>query len=328
MEQAIIAREGPLPFHAVRAAGVRGRSPIALLGSLATLTLGVGDALAVLRRTRPTAILGTGGYVCVPVFVAARLLGIPTLIYLPDIVPGWAVKVLSRLATGVACSFPPSVRFFNPRKTVVTGYPVRQELFTLRQHEGRQLFGLDDALPVVVIYGGSRGARPINRAIAAILPELTARAQVLHVCGREGDETWLQAAAAKLPVDQQARYHLHSYLAGTMGHALAAADLAIARAGASTLAELPAVGLPAVLVPLTAVHQDDNARYLVDAGAALMVDNDAMLGTGAPADGPLWQAVRSLLDDPVRLQAMRTHSRALAVPDAAERLADALLAFV
>jgi UDP-N-acetylglucosamine--N-acetylmuramyl-(pentapeptide) pyrophosphoryl-undecaprenol N-acetylglucosamine transferase len=151
---------------------------------------------------------------------------------------------------------------------------------------------------------------------------------VIHVCGREGDETWLRAAANELPEAQRARYHLHPYLTGTMSDALAAADLAVCRAGASTLAELPAVGLPAVLVPLLAVGQDANAAYLVDHGAAVVVNNDVMLGNGAPADGPLWQAIAGLLQDGERRAAMRRNSRALAVPDAAERLAGAMLALV
>lgn len=328
MEEGIVAREGGLPFRAVRAAGVRGRSPLGMLRSGATLLAGLRDALRVLHEARPAAILGTGGYVCVPVFLAARLRRIPTLIYLPDIVPGLAVKSLAKIATGVACSFQPSLRFFDMSKTTVTGYPVRAELFTLDRAACRTTFGLHDDLPVVLVYGGSRGARSINRAIEALLPALTEVAQIVHVCGREGDEIWLRAAADALPPRQRERYHLYPYLLETMPQALVAADLAVCRAGASTLAELPAAGLPAVLVPLEAVRQDDNAAYLVDQGAALIVKNDAMLGTGAPTEGPLWQAVASLLRDRERLAQMRTQSRALAIPDAAERLADALLRYV
>ncbi len=328
MEEGIIAQELTLPFRAVRAAGLRGRSPLAVVRGLLTLARGVREAQALLRELRPAAVLGTGGYVCVPLFVAARLAKIPTLVYLPDLVPGLAVRFLARLSTGVACSFAPSVRFFARHKTVVTGYPVRPALFAMDKAACRSTFGLDPQLPSVLVYGGSRGARRINRAIEALLPELTAQAQVLHVCGREGDETWLRAAAARLPAAQGARYHLHPYLAGTMSQALAAADVAVCRSGASTLAELPAVGLPAVLVPLLAVNQDDNAAYLAERGAAVVVADDAMLGPGAPTDGALWQALAPLLADAERRATMSAHSRALAIPDAADRLADALLSFV
>ncbi|GAC1536064.1 MAG: UDP-N-acetylglucosamine--N-acetylmuramyl-(pentapeptide) pyrophosphoryl-undecaprenol N-acetylglucosamine transferase [Herpetosiphon sp.] len=328
MEEGIIARESTLPFRAIRAAAVRGRNPIALLRNLVIIAAGVRDALALLRTERPDAILGTGGYVCVPLFVAARRLGIPTLIYLPDIIPGYAVKTLSRIANAVACSFAPSLRYLPASKTVVTGYPIRPELWALDRTAAREEMSLDSDLPVVLIYGGSLGARAINQAIAALLEPLTTLAQVMHICGREGDENWLQEAATALPAANRARYHLYPYLTGTMSTALAAADLAICRAGASTLAELPAVGLPAVLVPLKVVAQDANAAYLSDQGAAVTVDNDTMLGDGDPEAGPLWQAVHPLLVDAVRRETMRERSRALAVPDAAARLADAVLRLV
>ncbi len=328
MEEGIVAQESDLPFRAVRAAGVRGRNPLLLSRSLLTLGAGVRDALGVLRAERPAVILGTGGYVCVPVFVAARMLRIPSLIYSLDIIPGLAVRTLARIATGALCSFPPGLQWLPAGKTRVAGYPVRAALFHMDRERSRQTFGLAADLPVVLVYGGSRGARAINLAIKALLPALTQLAQVIHVCGREGDETWLRAAADGLPSVQRARYHLHPYLTGTMSEALAAADLAICRAGASTLAELPAVGLPAVLVPLLAVGQDANAAYLVDHGAAVVVNNDALLDDGEPTAGPLWQAVAGLLRDGERRATMQRCSRALAVPDVAERLADAMLGLV
>jgi UDP-N-acetylglucosamine--N-acetylmuramyl-(pentapeptide) pyrophosphoryl-undecaprenol N-acetylglucosamine transferase len=292
MERGLVERESDLPFRAIATAAVRGRNPLALVGSGAILAQGVVQARALIRRERPVAILGTGGYVCVPLFVAARQMGVPSLVYLPDIVPGLAVKLLARLATGVACSFEPSLHYLPQGKTVVTGYPVRPELFTTDRAACRAAFGVVDALPVVVVYGGSRGARSINRAIEALLPDLLALTHVIHVCGREGDETWLRAAAERLPGDVRGRYHLFPYLHGgardqetklqsnipSMVQAFGAADLAIARSGASTLAELPAAKLPAVLVPYPYVHQDENADYLVARGAAAKVADGAMLG--------------------------------------------------
>jgi UDP-N-acetylglucosamine--N-acetylmuramyl-(pentapeptide) pyrophosphoryl-undecaprenol N-acetylglucosamine transferase len=177
----------------------------------------------------------------------------------------------------------------------------------------------------VLVYGGSRGARSINRAIEQILAPLLEISDVLHVCGREGDESFLRAAAGRLPAHLQARYHLHPYLEGTMPQALVAADVAVCRAGASTLAELPAAGLPGILIPLVEVHQDENALYLADRGAALMIADDAMLGSGAPVDGPLMEAIRSLVSNPERRAEMASRSRELARPAAARHLAEALL---
>jgi UDP-N-acetylglucosamine--N-acetylmuramyl-(pentapeptide) pyrophosphoryl-undecaprenol N-acetylglucosamine transferase len=216
---------------------------------------------------------------------------------------------------------------------VAVGYPVRAELFGQDRAACRKDFGLAEDLPVAIVYGGSRGARSVNRAIAALLPDLLARSQIIHVCGREGDEGWLREAAARLPSELQARYRLYAYLESeqevggrrqTMTRAFGAADLAICRSGASTLAELPAAGLPAVLVPYPYVHQDENADYLVRRGAAVKVDDAAMLGDGQPEGGALAREVIRLLEDKHERERMAEQSRALARPDAARHLAEIL----
>jgi UDP-N-acetylglucosamine--N-acetylmuramyl-(pentapeptide) pyrophosphoryl-undecaprenol N-acetylglucosamine transferase len=325
MEEGLVSRESTLPFRAITAAAVRGRGPLELARNSGLIVRGTREARALIRQERPAAILGTGGYVCIPLFVAARQLGVPTMIYLPDIVPGLAVKVLARIANQVACSFEPSLAYLPRGKTIVTGYPVRPELFEIDRAGSRAAFGINDDLPVLFVYGGSRGARSINRAIEALLPDLLKLAHIIHVCGREGDETWLRATADRLPAELKARYQLFPYLHGTMVQAFGAADLAIARSGASTLAELPAAQLPAVLVPYPYVHQDENADYLVARGAAVKVADSAMLGTGDPTAGPLFREVQRLLTDREARAEMARRSAALALPDAAERLADGLL---
>jgi UDP-N-acetylglucosamine--N-acetylmuramyl-(pentapeptide) pyrophosphoryl-undecaprenol N-acetylglucosamine transferase len=325
MEEGIVAEESTLPFRAIKAAALRGRGPAALVRNTLTLQAGVWQAHALLRELRPAAILGTGGYVCVPLFVAARMVGVPTMIYLPDIVPGLAVRFLSRIATRVACSFEPSLRYLPRAKTVVTGYPLRPSVGHLDRATSRATFNLRSTLPVLLVYGGSRGSRSINRAIERLMKPLLEICEIIHVCGREGDEVFLAEAASQLPAVLRERYHLHAYLTGTMPEALTAADVTVCRSGASTLAELPAVGLPAVLVPLSSVHQDENADYLTERGAALTVADDAMLGAGPAVEGPLFQAVQRLLLDREARAAMATHSRTLARPEAAERLAAELL---
>jgi UDP-N-acetylglucosamine--N-acetylmuramyl-(pentapeptide) pyrophosphoryl-undecaprenol N-acetylglucosamine transferase len=322
----------------------------------------VRQARRLIAAERPDAILGTGGYVCVPLFLAARRAGVPTIIYLPDVVPGLAVRMLARLATVVACNVEDSLPYLKktnddrqttkrsltrsivhrPSSIVITGYPVRRELFEQDKAACRAAFGLDGSLPVLLVYGGSRGARSINRAIAALLPHLLPLAQIIHVCGREGDESWLREAAARLPAALQQRYRLYPYLFSsdndkdaimssghlvtpTMTRAFGAADLAVCRSGASTMAELPAARLPAVLVPYPYVHQDENADYLVRRGAAVKVADDAMPGTGRPEEGPLFRAVQRLLEHDDERRTMSERSAALARPDAVGRLTDLLL---
>jgi UDP-N-acetylglucosamine--N-acetylmuramyl-(pentapeptide) pyrophosphoryl-undecaprenol N-acetylglucosamine transferase len=333
MERQIVQRESSLPFRGLPAAGVRGRGPRQLLRNSATMLAGVQMARRLLHEVQPAVILGTGGYVCVPLFVAARLDSIPTMIYLPDVVPGLAVRLLTRLATRVACNVEDSRPYLPAaqRKAaplLVAGYPVRAALFQQDKAACQSAFGLTAPLPVLLVYGGSRGARSINRAIEALLPALLEQAQIIHICGREGDATWLQAAADRLPPDLQARYRLYPYLESTgettMVRAFGAADLALCRSGASTMAELPAAALPAVLVPYPYVHQDENADYLVQRGAAVKVADAAMLGDGPPHTGPLFCELERLLTDTQTRQAMAQRSRALARPDAARDLAAAL----
>ncbi|GAB4437978.1 MAG: UDP-N-acetylglucosamine--N-acetylmuramyl-(pentapeptide) pyrophosphoryl-undecaprenol N-acetylglucosamine transferase [Chloroflexi bacterium OHK40] len=380
MEERIVAAESRLPFRALPAAAVRGRGPLQLARGAAVTLAGIRAARRLIDELRPRAILGTGGYVCVPLFLAARLAGVPTMVYLPDVVPGLAVRFLSRIATLTAVNVEDAARYLRlpvydvrwedrsatqqnvklpdvGRQLIVTGYPVRAELFGQDRAACRRAFGLASELPVVLVYGGSRGARSLNRAIEVLLPDLLAHCQVVHVCGREGDEVWLQAAAARLPTALQGRYRLFPYLesgagppgagggargdgdraegasspplpapgGASMVAAFGAADLAVCRSGASTLAELPAAGLPAVLVPYPYVHQDENADYLVRRGAAVKVADEAMLGSGRPGDGPLFQQVIRLIQDEHERQRMAERSRALARPDAARHLAQALL---
>ena len=362
IEQQIVHRESDLPFLPLPAVALRGRGPLGALRGLATLLGGVRAARRMLTELRPGAILGTGGYVCVPLFLAARTMGVPTLIYLPDVVPGLAVRLLARIATLVACNVEDSASYLglasDDRRLKVTGYPVRAGLFGQDKAACRQAFNLNDELPVLLVYGGSLGARSINRAVEALLPQLLNRCQVIHICGREGDETWLQAAAARLSPELRTRYKLFPYLesgsqgakeprsqgggdrakhesdtdsrspalpiSASMMTAFGAADLAVCRSGASTLAELPAAGLPAVLVPYPHVHQDENADYLVKRGAALKVADGALLAGSNPGGGALFPAVIRLLDNQHERQRMAERSRSLARPAAARQLAEAL----
>ncbi|MFD3162481.1 glycosyltransferase [Herpetosiphon sp. NSE202] len=330
MEGDLVKRESTIPFVGLPAAAMRGRNPIQMLKNAGVLIKGVLAARSLLRRERPAAILGTGGYVCVPLFVAAALERVPTLLYLPDIVPGWAGRVLARLATRIAVTFDDSKRYLPAHKVVETGYPVRGEVFNQDKAACRALFGLNDQLPVLLVYGGSRGARSINQAVAALLSDLLELAQVVHVCGRNGDEPWLREAQAKLSPEQASRYHLYPYLHAdaerSMSAAFGAADFALSRAGASTMAELPAAGIGSILVPLTMVKQEYNAAALADRGAAISIPDEAMLGSGEPTQGRLWRELSAVLSSPARLQTMAQRSASLAQPDAGARLASEWLA--
>jgi UDP-N-acetylglucosamine--N-acetylmuramyl-(pentapeptide) pyrophosphoryl-undecaprenol N-acetylglucosamine transferase len=267
------------------------------------------------RRERPAALFATGGYASIPVALAARALGVPILVYLPDIEPGLAVRAIARLAARVAVTAEDSRSYFPARKVVVTGYPVRAEFDGLDRAGARASLGLGCDEPVLLVMGGSRGARSINQALDGVLEQVLELAHLVHVSG-ELDWPWVAERRAALPAALKARYHAFPYLHEEMGCALAAADLALCRAGASTLGELPFFGLPVVLVPYPHAwrYQRVNADWLGGRGAAVQLDDEQL-------PEKLLPTLRRLLQDRAGLRRMADRMRALARPDAATRLA-------
>ena len=318
VEKALVRQAG-IPFESIAVSKIRGRNPLAALHGLWTMQRGFWQARRLVAGFRPDVLFVTGGYVCWPVTLAAWRAGVPLLIYLPDLEPGLAIKSLARFARRVAVTDQAAQRFFGAGQTVVTGYPVRAGLFSRDRAEARRALGLPaDKESVLLVFGGSQGAHSINQAVVQGIAQLLSAAHVVHVTGRR-DAPWVQTHRAQLPATWQARYHVYDYLDAEMVDALVAADLAIARAGASTLGELPAAGLPAVLVPYpyAGAHQWANARWLVHAGAALAVPDQDLASALVPT-------VLELLNDEPRRTAMSRAARALARPDAARSIAELL----
>jgi undecaprenyldiphospho-muramoylpentapeptide beta-N-acetylglucosaminyltransferase len=310
-----------LPLQTISGGGVAGLPLWRKLLNGFKLMQGFMQANQIISQFQPDALLMTGGYVNIPVALAARLRRRPLIPYLPDIEPGRALKFVGRMAVKIACTAPDSRAFFPAEKLVVTGYPVRAELraaAALTQAEALAQFELTPGRPTLFVFGGSRGARSINRALWANLPALLADSQVIHISG-ELDWPEVSAQADSLPAELRAFYRPYPYLHERMGPAFRAADLVVARAGASMLGECPAFGLPAVLVPYPYAwrYQKVNADYLVERGAAVRLNDEQLAEQFAPV-------VRALLHDSTRLAAMGAAAQALDRPDAALRLADLL----
>ncbi|WP_030459477.1 glycosyltransferase [Kitasatospora sp. NRRL B-11411] len=324
-----IARENGIPFRALAAGKVR-RSlrPSALARTaldMLKVPFGIAQAVASLARHRPDAVLSTGGYVAVPVGLAARLTGRRLVMHEQIITLGLANRVLARFATAIAVSHPSSLNTLPPRarrRAVVTGNPIRPALLGGRRAAAHVDYGLDPILPLVYVTGGAQGSAQINRLLAQVLPDLLEHCQILHQCGPDNHDA-VRASAASLPAALAHRYHLVPYVSGNLADVYAAAALVVARSGAGTLAELTALSLPSVLIPLvpTAGHeQQRGAEALQDAGAAV-----ALVGEQATGER-LREVLLPLLKDPGRLADMRQAARALGRPDAARQLAELVIA--
>lgn len=317
MEEALVKRTG-IPFRAMPAAGLHGVGLRALPGNALKLARGYAAARTILREFRPDSLFFTGGYLAVPMALAGRK--IPSLLYVPDIEPALAIKTIARFTNRIAVTTAGSGKYFPPRARITdTGYPVRADFLKWNRASARSTFGLHDEKPVLLVTGGSRGARSINQAALHHLPFLLERAQVIHISG-ELDWPTIKAAAADPSIRDRRDYHAFPYLHEEMGAALRAADLVLSRAGASALGEYPLLGLPAVLVPYPHAwrYQKVNADYLAGQGAALVLE-DSRLKEELP------EALQALLGDPARRTAMREAMRALARPQAARRIAGQLI---
>ncbi|MEA3335631.1 MAG: UDP-N-acetylglucosamine--N-acetylmuramyl-(pentapeptide) pyrophosphoryl-undecaprenol N-acetylglucosamine transferase [Chloroflexota bacterium] len=311
-----LARGAGIDFRSIQSGQLRGMVPWTATASLLKMVKGSRQARQQIADFKPDVVFVTGGFVTGPVVWAAWRAGIPVLIYLPDIEPGLAIRRLSRFALSVAVTFPEVAEHF-PGKAVVTGYPVRPEILKVARDRmaARHRMGLAGEKPVALVFGGSRGARSINQALAAVLDDLLDRYQVVHITGTL-DWQAMQDRIGKLTEAKRQRYHSFPYLHDDMGYALASADLVVARAGASTLGEFPAFGLPSILVPYpySGQHQDVNADYLVDRGAALKLP-DARL------EADLLATVVGLLENPEKIRLMGKAAASLAQPDAAGKIA-------
>lgn len=311
-----LAAAAGLAFAGFPAAGLRGKSPAAMARGVWSLLRGTARAWRVLGKALPDAVFATGGYASIPVVVAARLRRRPVLVFLPDVHPGWAVRFSARQAARVATTSDAALPHLPKNKSVVTGYPIRPAFAEVTRPPARDHFGLPPKLPVLLVTGGSSGSRDLNRAVAKHLPQfLRLGLHLLHICGAQYEEE-LRQIAEKLPDELRERYHLFAYI-DDMPQAMAASDLAVMRSGASALGELPAVGLPAVLVPGPFSDQVKNAEFLVAQGAAVLLPNEEL--------DRLFGIVQALLTNPLRLAAMRRAMTALAQPHAAERLAELLV---
>jgi UDP-N-acetylglucosamine--N-acetylmuramyl-(pentapeptide) pyrophosphoryl-undecaprenol N-acetylglucosamine transferase len=308
-----------IPFRPV---AVRGWPRAGLVGrarALVQLAMGIAQAFLHLRRFRPQAVLGVGGYVSVPVVWVAQRLGVPTILHEQNTHLGMANRLLGARATRLLLSFPNTTGHYPKERAVVVGNPVRAGFVAPVERESAlERLGLEVEAPLVLVVGGSQGARTLNDAMPGALKLFRAGdAQFIWMTGKSGLE-----AARKAAVGAEVAVRVTGYI-DDMATACAAATLIVSRAGASSTAEIAALGKPSILVPYrhaTDNHQETNARAFEQAGAAVVI-LDSECTAGRLAD-----EMRGLLSAPKRMLAMGEAARSMARPAAVENIVETILA--
>jgi UDP-N-acetylglucosamine--N-acetylmuramyl-(pentapeptide) pyrophosphoryl-undecaprenol N-acetylglucosamine transferase len=266
----------------------------------------IGNSLRMLGEFRPDVVIGVGGYASGPAMAAAILRRIPTIAFEPNVVPGFANRVIARWVSAAAVHFAETCRFFPNCR--VTGVPVRSAFFQIPEK-------LAGAPPTLLVFGGSQGARAINDAMIASLPALREKAPALYIVHQTGERDYenVRAAYARTGIPGE----VHKFI-DDMPRMFASADLLVCRSGASTVAEITAAGKPAIFVPFPRAaddHQNMNARALERANAAVVIEESKL----DPAN--LVDTVSALINDPGRLERMSTAARSLAHPQAVDEIA-------
>ncbi len=314
LEARVVPAEG-WPFARIAARGLSRRPGLGTLLALAATALGTLQAFRLLLRWKPDVVVATGGYVCVPVGLAAVALGRPLVLQEQNLRPGLATRVLARWARWASVPHPEAGHRLRARRTEVTGVPLRRRALTGDRARGRERWSLAADRLTLLVIGGSQGAASLNRAACRLADLLMydARLQILHHTGSEHLHWVREAIGHREHVGPPAIMHHAVAVLDPIGDAYACADLVLCRAGASTLAEVTAWGLPAIVVPYphAAAHQEDNAQVLVRAGAAVRIADDNLEGAA------LVEIASTLLADGTRRAAMAEVSRRLGRPDAA-----------
>ncbi len=324
LEVDVVPREG-FELRLIDVAGFRRKLSFETVVTSYRAFKSVFQAGAIIRSFRPQVVVGTGGYVSGPVVLAAWLQGVPTLIHEQNALPGFTTRILSRIAGVVALTYSESNRYFPKTvKTRLTGNPIRRSILDTTRNEGLAAFGFDPGMPTLLVFGGSQGARAINKAMVQILPIITKLQdiQILYQTGRR-DYDWVmkELGVSCRGILGTSRLMVKDYIY-RMDYAIACADLVVSRAGAISIAEITGRGLPSILIPYPSSaegHQEKNAEALESAGAALVIHEKDLTPES------LLQAVNGLINDENKRRRMAGKSRELGRPSAADDLVDIVM---
>lgn len=313
LENKIVPETG-ISFKTIKIQGFKRKLSFDNLKTVQLFLESIKRSKEILREFKPDVVIGTGGYVSGSVVYAAARMKIPTIVHEQNSVPGITNKFLSRFADKVGICFPDAAQYFPENKTVLVGNPRAQEVVTSGKSDVLEQYKLLPDTPTVLIFGGSQGALKINQAVIQALPKFSQKDyQVLYASG----DRYYNEISEKIDVEKISRnLSLQPYIKNMMD-VMANVDLLIGRAGATSIAEFTALGLPAILIPspyVTNDHQTKNAQSLVNAGAVKMIADANLTGEN------LVEAVDEIMNNNEKRETMAKASRQEGIPDAAERM--------
>ena len=279
IEKKLIENAG-IPYHGISSGKLRRYFDLKNFSDPFRVLKGYGEALKILKQYKPDVVFSKGGFVAVPVVLAAKHYRIPTIIHESDMTPGLANKICIPSAKKVCCNFPETMKYLPKDKAVLTGSPIRRELLEGDRLPGLQYAGLTADRPVILVIGGSLGSVTVNNAVRKILPKLLSRYQVIHICGKGNlDESLTRTAG----------YVQYEYVDEPLKHLFAAADIVVSRAGANSICEILALRKPNVLIPLSAAasrgDQILNAKSFEKQGFSTVLEEENL------TEDSLYQAI-------------------------------------
>lgn len=324
IEKGISEKEN-INYKAVKTGKVRRKITIKNVFDMFRVLIGTFQAMGVLSKYKPDVLFSTGGYVSVPVVLASKWKKIPIVIHEQTVNVGLANKVGSKFAKKIAVTFESSKKYFPEKKVVVTGIPLREEIFTGDRDECYDMFSLDKHLPIIYITGGSQGSKFINDTIAETLPELLKETNIIHQCGGKGlhnSYEELRSFKEALPDELKKRYIVRDYIYSELKHIFKASSLIIGRSGAGTVNECIALAKPSIFIPLpgtTKDEQGENARLAQSLGGALVMYQDEL------SPQTLRQTILSLIANHDKLKQMREAFRTHSITNASEKIYELIM---
>ncbi len=317
LEKDLVPKEG-FKIKFIEVEGLNKKISLKTFSSIKKVFKGYSQARKIIKDFKPDVVIGTGGYVCGPVVLAASRRNIPTIIHEQNAIPGMTNKILSKFCGKIAITFKESEKFFPKDKVIYTGNPIRNQILKADKKLSREKLGFSKEKLLVLAVGGSRGAKNLNNAVLNIIPEIKKNnMQLLFITGELGyNDIIKEASNRKYDLDSNVKIIPYLY---EMENALAACDIIVSRAGATILSEVTALAIPAVLIPSPYVannHQELNADALVKEGAAIKLKEEDLKGS------LLSEKLFSLGSNNSDLEKMRRASKRIGILDASDKIYD------